>query len=66
MEITMNGEACEVLPTDTLQSFLEKQLEDLRGIAVAVNNTVVPKPNWEATQLQEQDNVLVITAAKGG
>lgn len=66
MQVIMNGEACESLPNDTLQSFLEKQLDDLRGIAVARNNAVVPKAQWADTSLAQDDNILVITAAKGG
>lgn len=66
MKINMNGEMHEILPSETLQSLLEKQLNDLRGLAVAVNNTVVAKSSWAETVLSENDKILVITAAKGG
>lgn len=66
MKINMNGEMHEILPSETLQSLLEKQLNDLRGLAVAVNNTVVAKSSWAKTNLSENDKILVITAAKGG
>jgi len=36
------------------------------GIAFAVNNTVIPKTHWEATQLTETDEILIITATQGG
>jgi sulfur carrier protein len=36
------------------------------GIAVAVNNRVVPKANWSAYALEDQDSVTIITATQGG
>lgn len=37
-----------------------------RGIAVAVNNQVVPKDQWKSTVLQNRDAILIITATQGG
>ncbi len=37
-----------------------------KGIAVAVNSTVVPKADWENYRLQETDKILIITATQGG
>lgn len=37
-----------------------------RGIAVAVNNEVVPRPAWPDTVLAEADRVEVLTAVQGG
>ena len=36
------------------------------GIAVAVNNKVVRKVDWESTMLAEGDKITVITAVCGG
>ncbi|ESU23141.1 thiamine biosynthesis protein ThiS [Flavobacterium enshiense DK69] len=36
------------------------------GIALAVNNTVIPKTHWETTTLSETDDILIITATQGG
>ena len=36
------------------------------GIAVAINETVVPKSQWTSTLLQENDKVLIIKASQGG
>lgn len=36
------------------------------GIAVALNNSVVPKDQWGSKELNENDNILVITATQGG
>jgi sulfur carrier protein len=36
------------------------------GIAIAVNNSVVPKNNWKNLLLKDQDKVTIITATQGG
>lgn len=36
------------------------------GVAIAVNNKVVRKADWETTLLHDGDNVMVITAVCGG
>lgn len=36
------------------------------GIAVAIDNEIVPKSNWQTTAIQENADVLVITATQGG
>lgn len=50
-----------------LQSVLiETGFSEQKGIAVAVNNSVVPRAQWGTHILQENDKVLVIQATKGG
>ena len=36
------------------------------GTGVGVNNKSVPARNWEATSLQENDRVMIISATYGG
>lgn len=45
---------------------LQKGLDRQQGIAVALNNRVVPKEKWEHTVLQENDMLLLIGASYGG
>ncbi len=37
-----------------------------KGIAVAINQHVIPKERWADTPLHEQDQILIITATQGG
>ncbi len=37
-----------------------------KGIAVAINNQVVPRTQWASTVLRDRDFVLIITATQGG
>lgn len=36
------------------------------GVAVALNNQVVPHGQWHCTPVFDGDNILVITATQGG
>lgn len=36
------------------------------GIAVALNNHVIPKTLWNSTPVENGSNVLIIQAAQGG
>lgn len=36
------------------------------GIAIAINNTVIPKSNWDSHPIQETDEILIISATQGG
>jgi sulfur carrier protein len=36
------------------------------GIAVAVNDEVVPRTRWDATTVREADRIEVLTAVQGG
>ena len=40
--------------------------EKSKGIAVAINNQVIPKTAWATTPLRHQDSILVISATQGG
>lgn len=37
-----------------------------KGIAVALNNQVVPRAQWPDTPLNDRDTILIITATQGG
>ena len=51
--------------TDVL-SLLHIDIERPDGIAIAVNDTVIPRNEWAAYVLQPQDKVFVIRATQGG
>lgn len=36
------------------------------GIAIAVNNKVIPRTQWETFTLAENDKVIIIHATQGG
>jgi len=67
MEITLNNQKLIIAEEETLQDLVFSQLgEKQNGIAVAVNNSVVPKNDWTSTHLNENDTILIIKATQGG
>jgi sulfur carrier protein len=54
--------------TATLTALLrDKEIApDARGIAVAVNGTVVPRAAWPSTDLHAGDQVEIVRARQGG
>ena len=66
MTITCNGEP--VADAATVAALLESRLGDARphGVAVAVNEEVVPRGEWVSWRLADGDVVEVVTAVQGG
>jgi sulfur carrier protein len=65
--IRINGQD-EVLSVTTLGALLEEKAVDVaqRGIAVALNGSVVPRSAWAETALKAGDNVEIVRARQGG
>ena len=52
---------------DSTLTQLTAQLElPVQGIAIAVNNKMIPRTEWERFSLHENDNLVIIKAACGG
>jgi sulfur carrier protein len=64
--ITVNGEAAATAAT--IADLLVARMDDPRppGIAVAVNEEVVPRDDWPYRQLTTGDVVEIVTAVQGG
>ncbi|TRX66114.1 sulfur carrier protein ThiS [Carboxylicivirga sp. M1479] len=67
MNITINGQANDMPQNSTIAEVLQhiKQIQT-GGIAVAINDTVVPKGKWATSQVAEGDKILIIKASQGG
>ncbi len=66
-KITVNDESREISGGSTLADLLtELGLNERKGLAVAVNATVVPGAQRTNRQLADGDAVLIIQATQGG
>ena len=65
--IRVNGQS-EPLAAATLQALLAEKAVDTgqRGIAVALNGTVVPRAKWPQTRLHAGDTIEIVRARQGG
>ena len=51
----------------SIQALLDLEIPNKQnGIAVAINNTVIQKTNWNRHLVQETDEILIISATQGG
>ncbi len=68
MELKINNETKQFqLDSLTVQALLDLEIPlKQNGIAVAINNTVIPKSNWDSHCLLETDDILIISATQGG
>ena len=68
MKIRVNSEAKEVRLNINIHDLLiALELNPTQaGIAVAVDREVIPKTQWQATELRENSEVEIIRAVQGG
>jgi sulfur carrier protein len=66
MNVVVNGEPRDVHPGTTVADVVALLGRRREGLAVALNDDVVPRSFWVATKLHEEDRVEVLTAAAGG
>lgn len=67
LEITLNGE-----PINLLSGLLPEALCEIgydpeqQGIAVAINMSVVPRSQWDETNIEDGDRIDIVGAKQGG
>lgn len=67
MNVIVNSKTETTESQDKLFGLLARlNLSEKQGIAVAVNNTVVSKTNWNNYELKENDKITIIRATQGG
>ncbi|MDO6674811.1 sulfur carrier protein ThiS [Tenacibaculum sp. 1B UA] len=66
MTIRVNESLREFSSTLTLQELINELQVQVNGIAVAVNENVIKKENWNSYKLKGNDNVLIIKSTQGG
>ncbi len=69
MTIQLNDKKIDIPTEMTLEKLLQSELNitsEKKGIAVAVNETIIPKQEWKNYPIKDNDHILVITAAQGG
>jgi len=67
MNVIVNNKSVELPDASGIKALLQKlNLTSPQGIAIAVNEQVVPKSEWESCVLKDNDAVLLIRATQGG
>lgn len=65
MKININSQEVET-EAQNLQQLSEQLSLPSGGVAVAVNNRMIPRPKWSEYTLSKEDKVVIIQAACGG
>jgi sulfur carrier protein len=66
-EVSINQEFFPIPPSGILTDILPfLHIESADGIAVAVNDHVIPRNEWETYSLRDKDRIFVIRATQGG
>lgn len=66
MIVTVNHKEVELIDSSYLKDVLMVLELPEQGIALAVDNEVIPKTNWAHFRLQEQMKITLIRATQGG
>ena len=68
MEIKVNNQIKKITSNGfTVQALLDLEIPNKQnGIALAINNVVTPKSNWNSHYIKEKDEILIISATQGG
>ena len=65
MRLKVNDKEVET-GASNLSLFSQEQNLPATGIAIAVNNRMVPRTEWDSYVLHEGDSILIIKAVCGG
>ncbi len=66
MKITVNGAAHEAEDGASVAGVVDSVTGRAAGVAVALNDQVVPRADWTTTIVREADRIEVLTAVQGG
>lgn len=66
LTVTVNGTPGDVSEGTTVDDVVTRMGRGRSGVAVAVNDEVVPRSQWTGAVLRPGDRVEVLTAAQGG
>lgn len=66
MRVTVNGRPYEIQPETTLLQFLQSRAIDVRSVAVARNEEIVPRKSLAEVRLDDGDVLEIIKVVAGG
>ncbi|MEY4475442.1 MAG: sulfur carrier protein ThiS [Pseudomonadota bacterium] len=66
MQIMLNNQPTEVESNITADKLLHQLNRHQPGTALAINQAIIPRTDWEKCQLCEGDNILLFQAIAGG
>ncbi|MCP9269827.1 sulfur carrier protein ThiS [Xenorhabdus sp. XENO-1] len=66
MNIIVNDQPITLSTSMTAQQLLEHVQRSQSGTALAINQTIIPRSEWNTHQINDGDNILLFQAIAGG
>ena len=66
MKVQVNNKEVDLTPASTIAQLTVEIGLPTQGIAIAVNNQMIPRTQWDGFCLNENDTLVIIKAACGG
>ena len=66
MKVLVNNKETELIQGNTVADLAQQLGLPQQGVAIAVQNRMVPRTEWSTKILQERDSLVIIKAACGG
>jgi sulfur carrier protein len=66
MNVIVNNNSQSIKEESSVQTMAAQLKIESKGIAIAINQTVISKSDWSIIQLKENDNITIIKATQGG
>lgn len=65
MKVKINNTEVDILAQTVAQLAVDQQLPN-KGVAIAVNNDMVPRTEWNDRPIHEGDDIVILKAFCGG
>lgn len=66
MNVRINNTPCQLPEGTTVSQLAEERCLPDKGVALAVNNQMVPRTEWTERKLAEGDDIVILKAFCGG
>ncbi|MGY5355058.1 sulfur carrier protein ThiS [Wenyingzhuangia sp. IMCC45467] len=64
--VKVNNQSKEISENSSVSQLMHQLDQPEHGIAVAINQQIISKSNWNQHFLNQEDDVLIIQATQGG
>ncbi len=64
--IYVNEKPVQLEASTNILQLLKHVNSPLKGVAVAIQQNIIPNANWKTQLVNDKDNVLIIQATQGG
>jgi len=66
MKVVINGKDADIPKGETLAGYVASKGLKPQAVVIELNESIVPKDNWDSTRLSEGDRVEIVSFVGGG